>query len=76
MARVGAEFAGKVSLDNTSAQPDDARTALFTGLEREYIASILARHQGRIDSAAAALGVERANLYRKMRQLGIRGPSA
>ena len=45
----------------------------FTNIafEREYIGSGLARHQGRIGSAAKELGFERANLYRKMRQLAV-----
>lgn len=44
--------------------------------EREFIAATLHRHQWRIESAAAELGVERTNLYRKMKQLSIaRGES-
>ncbi len=39
--------------------------------ERDYIAAVLERHQWRMSEAAAALGIERANLYRKTRQLGI-----
>jgi two-component system nitrogen regulation response regulator NtrX len=39
--------------------------------EREYIAAVLDRHQWRMSDAARALGIERANLYRKTRQLGI-----
>jgi DNA-binding NtrC family response regulator len=39
--------------------------------EREYIAAVLERHQWRMSEAARALGIERANLYRKTRQLGI-----
>lgn len=39
--------------------------------EREFIASTLQRHQWRIEPAASELGVERTNLYRKMRQLSI-----
>jgi two-component system nitrogen regulation response regulator NtrX len=43
--------------------------------EREYIAAVLARHAWRIAEAAATLGIERANLYRKIRQLGLSRPS-
>jgi two-component system nitrogen regulation response regulator NtrX len=44
--------------------------------EREFIALTLQRHQWRIEPAAAELGVERTNLYRKMKQLSItRGES-
>jgi DNA-binding NtrC family response regulator len=39
--------------------------------EREYIASVLEQHQGRISDAAKALGIQRTNLYRKMRSLRI-----
>jgi DNA-binding NtrC family response regulator len=39
--------------------------------EREYIAAVLSRHRGRMDEAARTLGVQRTNLYRKIRQLGI-----
>lgn len=39
--------------------------------ERDYIAAVLERHQWRMSEAAEALGIERANLYRKTRQLGI-----
>jgi len=47
--------------------------------EREYIANILEQHHGRISDAAKALGIQRTNLYRKMRSLrvgqGRRDPS-
>ena len=39
--------------------------------EREYIAAVLEAHDWRMSDAARALGIERANLYRKTRQLGI-----
>jgi two-component system, NtrC family, nitrogen regulation response regulator NtrX len=39
--------------------------------EREYILAALARQQGNISRTADVLGVERSNLYRKMRGLGI-----
>jgi DNA-binding NtrC family response regulator len=39
--------------------------------EREYIAAVLEQHQWRMSEAARTLGIERANLYRKIRQLGI-----
>ena len=40
--------------------------------ERDYIAAILERNQGRIRDAAMALGIQRTNLYRKMRSLHIK----
>jgi two-component system nitrogen regulation response regulator NtrX len=39
--------------------------------ERDYILKALARQQGNISRTAEVLGVERSNLYRKMRALGI-----
>jgi two-component system, NtrC family, nitrogen regulation response regulator NtrX len=39
--------------------------------EREYISSVLEQHQGRITDAAKALGIQRTNLYRKMRALKV-----
>jgi two-component system nitrogen regulation response regulator NtrX len=45
--------------------------------EREYIAAVLEQHHGRISEAAKALGIQRTNLYRKLRSLRVsrdRGP--
>jgi DNA-binding NtrC family response regulator len=39
--------------------------------EREYIATVMAQHHGRIPEAAKTLGVQRPNLYRKLRQLNV-----
>ena len=39
--------------------------------EREYILKQLSLQQGNISRTAEALGVERSNLYRKMRAFGI-----
>jgi two-component system nitrogen regulation response regulator NtrX len=39
--------------------------------EKEYIASVLEQHRGRISDAARALGIQRTNLYRKMRSLKV-----
>lgn len=39
--------------------------------EREYIAAVLEQHHGRISEAAQALGIQRTNLYRKMRSLKV-----
>ena len=39
--------------------------------ERDYIAAVLQHHHGRIAEAARVLGIQRTNLYRKMRQLGM-----
>ena len=39
--------------------------------ERDYILRALAAQQGNMSRTAEALGVERSNLYRKMRAFGI-----
>lgn len=39
--------------------------------EREFIASALQRHGWRMEAAATELGIERTNLYRKIKQLSI-----
>jgi DNA-binding NtrC family response regulator len=45
----------------------DARTRF----EREVISAALIRHHGRAGEAAKALGIQRTNLYRKVRQLNV-----
>jgi DNA-binding NtrC family response regulator len=40
--------------------------------EAEYIAAVVAHHHGRIPEAAKSLGIQRSNLYRKMRRLNVR----
>lgn len=42
-----------------------------TRFEREYIAAVLQHHGWRMADAARTLGIQRPNLYRKARQLGI-----
>lgn len=39
--------------------------------EREWISSALMKHQGRVEDAAKTLGIQRTNLYRKIRQLNV-----
>ena len=39
--------------------------------EKEYIAIVLEQHRGRISDAARTLGIQRTNLYRKMRALRV-----
>lgn len=45
----------------------DARTRF----ERDWISAALIKHQGRVEEAARALGIQRTNLYRKVRQLKV-----
>ncbi|MEP7305025.1 MAG: sigma 54-interacting transcriptional regulator [Acidobacteriota bacterium] len=42
------------------------------GFERDYITAVLRHHDWRMSAAAETLGIQRPNLYRKARQLGIR----
>jgi two-component system, NtrC family, nitrogen regulation response regulator NtrX len=42
--------------------------------ERDYIAAVLQQHRGRIADAARVLGIQRTNLYRKMRRLNLMRP--
>ena len=42
--------------------------------EREYIAAVVAQHHGRIPDAAKSLGIQRTNLYRKLRSLRLAKP--
>ena len=39
--------------------------------ERDYIAAVVRQHHGRMGEAASALGIQRTNLYRKLRQLSV-----
>jgi two-component system nitrogen regulation response regulator NtrX len=40
-------------------------------MEREYLVHILGRHDWNVTRASAALGIERTNLHKKMRSLGM-----
>jgi len=44
--------------------------------ERQYILARLSANHGNLGNTARELGIERTNLYRKMKQLGIRSPHA
>jgi DNA-binding NtrC family response regulator len=63
-----------------SLQLDRSMTAFFPvgslrearlRFERDYIAAVLQYHGWRVAEAAQTLGIQRPNLYRKARQLGI-----
>jgi len=61
-AAIGAEPAGAPVLPLHEARDR---------FERDYILRALAANNGNISRTADALGVERSNLYRKMRGFGI-----
>jgi two-component system, NtrC family, nitrogen regulation response regulator NtrX len=58
----GSEIAGA---GGTSLRDARAR------FERDYIAAVVRQHHGRMGDAAGALGIQRTNLYRKLRQLSV-----
>jgi DNA-binding NtrC family response regulator len=49
----------------------DTLRAARERFERDYVSAVLARCRGRIPAAAKALGIQRTNLYRKMRSLHV-----
>jgi two-component system, NtrC family, nitrogen regulation response regulator NtrX len=51
--------------------PAGTLRAARVGFERDYIAAVLHQYAWRMGEAARALGIQRPNLYRKVRQLGI-----
>jgi DNA-binding NtrC family response regulator len=56
------------------AEPVDVGATLRDAkarFERDCISAVLARHHGRVPEAAKALGIQRTNLYRKIRQLNV-----
>src|SRR5207247_9683831 len=64
---VGGVEASTPSPSATMAPLHDARDRF----ERDYSLRALAAQQGNISRTAEALGIERSNLYRKMRTFGI-----
>ncbi len=60
-------------LDGMSARIDSGVTLkdAKARFERDCIAAVLRRHHGRVGEAAKALGIQRTNLYRKVRQLKV-----
>lgn len=71
-----------ISLDDVLANVQlDGRAGRFVAggslreararFEREYIVAVLEQHRGRIPEAARTLGIQRTNLYRKMKRLKL-----
>ena len=62
-----------LQLDRTSTafSPTGSLRAARVRFERDYIAAVLQHHGWRMADAARTLGIQRPNLYRKARQLGI-----
>ena len=61
------QLEGSVSPTGLDATLRQARAKF----ERDYIAAVLQQHRGRIADAARVLGIQRTNLYRKMRRLNL-----
>lgn len=61
----------RFDITHAAQLPGGTLRAARQQFERDYIALVLRRHQGRVGDAARALGIQRTNLYRKARQLGI-----
>jgi DNA-binding NtrC family response regulator len=68
----------RITFETAVLQMDDGVTlrAAREQFERDRIAAALARHHGRVGEAAKALGIERTNLYRKVRALKLPRPGA
>jgi two-component system nitrogen regulation response regulator NtrX len=62
-----ADMAAPVADSEPLRQLHEARD----GWERRYIVSALAACDGNMSRTAEVLGIERSNLYKKMRNLGI-----
>jgi DNA-binding NtrC family response regulator len=64
---------GQVRLDGSEVATSGGTTLRDARLrfERDYIATVVRQHHGRMGEAAAALGIQRTNLYRKLRQLSV-----
>ncbi len=63
-----------VKLDGSSSSMFSSASTLKDAreqFEREYVAAVLQQHHGRMAEAAKALGIQRTNLYRKVRQLSV-----
>jgi two-component system, NtrC family, nitrogen regulation response regulator NtrX len=65
LAHVRLDYSAEIVSDGGTLRQARAR------FEREYIATVLEQHRGRISEAARALGIQRTNLYRKMRSLRV-----
>jgi len=65
------EVLAEVQLDRPPLRPGSNLREARRQFERDHIAAVLRDHGWQMREAARALGMERANLYRKARQLGI-----
>ncbi len=61
--------------ESVAPQPNATLREARCEFERRYIQTVLARHAWRIAESAESLGIQRTNLYRKIRDLGIPRPA-
>jgi transcriptional regulator of acetoin/glycerol metabolism len=66
-----ARLAAMLRADEVLADDDDGPAEDFEHAERVVLQRALARATGNVSAAAKALGVSRATMHRKMRQLGL-----
>ncbi|NOY78385.1 MAG: sigma-54-dependent Fis family transcriptional regulator [Calditrichaeota bacterium] len=71
LEHIRALLKSKAGTDLIQKAPDKTLKSVRKYFEREHILNILAETEGNISKAAAILGVNRANLYRKMKDLGV-----
>lgn len=62
------KLGGSATIGRARGSLKDARDQF----ERGYVTAVLQHHHGRMGAAARELGIERTNLYRKIKQLRIR----
>ena len=65
---------GQITLDGGSAEywgHGGTLKQARSRFERDYIAHVLEQHRGKISEAAKSLGIQRTNLYRKLRTLRL-----
>ena len=69
------EVQGTPLLPGAASAPGDLRAQL-AGFERQVLRDVLAAHGGRRSAAAAALGLTRQGLAKKLERFGLAGPGA
>jgi DNA-binding NtrC family response regulator len=64
---------GNVRFDAADAigRSDETLRVARERFERDYVTAVVQQNRGRIGAAAKQLGIERTNLYRKLKQLNI-----
>lgn len=71
LTHIHLEAAAKSPFHQSGFEPTTLREARAR-FEREYVLAVLAQHRGRVPDAARVLGIQRTNLYRKLRALRIK----